>query len=264
MPLRPRVLITRPGERALPLLEAIAARGAQPDRLDVMRQEPLEETQAMRNAWLDFDQFDKVVVVSPFAAECLAEALDRYWPQLPIGPQYYAVGRATADTLHSQLGVRVRVPPATGEDTSEALLAMASLRHLEGSKVLLVAGEGGRELLADTLVARGARLTRLALYRRVLIPLAGPSLERLASGDYAALVVSSGEILEHLAGWCTSTALHQPLIVSSQRLVTLAKEWGFADIHVARGATPAALADAVAETCRLARADADHDDLEKG
>lgn len=230
-----------------------------------MTLEPLPETPAMRAAWLDFDHFHKVVVVSPFAAECLHDALDRYWPQLPVGIDYYAVGGATAETLHARLGVRVHVPPPrAGEDTSEALLTLGSLRELDGQRVLLVAGEGGRALLAETLTERGARVTRLAAYRRRLETPSPDMQSRLADGDFRALVVSSGELLEHLARWSTETTLNQPLIVSSRRLATLAYDLGFRTLVVAPGATPAALAEAVAEACASADADVDHDDLEKG
>ncbi|MDI5987182.1 uroporphyrinogen-III synthase [Halomonas sp. M4R5S39] len=259
------VLISRPGARGEVLAEAIAARGLPVMRLEVMCLEPLSETPAMRTAWLDIDHFHKVVVVSPFAAECLAEALDRYWPQLPVGLACYAVGAATAATLHQRLGVRVRVPPAdAGEDTSEALLRLASLQRLDDQRVLLVAGEGGRPVLADTLASRGARVSRLAVYRRLPLDPAPAGRARLTRGDYRALVVSSGEILEHLARWCGDAALNQPLIVSSARLATLAGTLGFRAPVVAPGATPAALAAAVAEACDPEDADVDQDDLEKG
>ena len=263
MDMQPPVVITRPGERGAVLAAAIEARGLPVARLEAMRVEALPETPEQRAAWLDFDHFRRVVVVSPFAAECLAEALDRYWPQLPLGIDYYAVGAATAEALHRRLGVRVHLPPAAaGEDTSEALLTLGSLRTLDDEKVLLVAGEGGRPLLAETLAGRGARVTRLALYRRRLLPPTPALAERLAAGDFRALVVSSGEILEYLARWCSGAALNQPLIVSSRRLATLAGQLGFVDCHVADGATAAALAVAVARVCDLGSAD--HDDLEKG
>lgn len=256
------VLITRPGERGLSLARAIAALGAEVESLEVMRQERLEETSRERAAWLDFDHFHKAVVVSPYAANCLIEAVERYWPQLPVGVEFYAVGGATAQALHRAWGVRVRIPPRGLENTSEALLTLGSLQRLDEQKVLLVAGEGGRLLLGNTLAQRGARVTRLALYRRVLMEPRDAPGERLMTGNYAALVISSGEILEHLAGWCKKAALNQPLIVSSRRLATLAEQLGFVDCHVAEGATPAALAHAVARVCNLGGAD--HDDLEKG
>ncbi|MEQ6917975.1 uroporphyrinogen-III synthase [Halomonas aquatica] len=259
------VLISRPGERAGPLAAAIEARGLPVERLEVMHLEPLPETSAVRTAWLDIDHFDKVVVVSPFAAECLAAALDRYWPQLPVGIDYYALGASTAALLHRRLGVRVHVPsPVAGEDTSEALLRLASLKTLEEQRVLLVAGEGGRALLADTLAARGARVNRLTVYQRRLLDPSPPMQARLAEGNFRALVVSSGEILEHLARWCSDAALNQPLIVSSSRLATLAGRLGFRLPVVASGATPAALAVAVARSSAPEEADVDHDDLEKG
>lgn len=262
MSARPRVLITRPGERAGPLREALEACGAEVETLEAMRLEALAETPAMRRAWLDFDLYHGVVAVSPFAAECLAEGLDRYWPQLPLGPRFYAVGAGTARVLNERLGVRVHLPPAGHGDTSEALLRLASLRRLDDRRVLLIAGEGGRTLLADSLRRRGARLTHLALYRRRCVTPTGMAADRLGDGNFSALVVTSGELLEHLAGWCSKAALNQPLIVSSQRLATLAQTLGYLRPLVARGATPAALAAAVADVCDLEGAD--HDDLEKG
>ncbi|WP_104202971.1 uroporphyrinogen-III synthase [Billgrantia saliphila] len=265
MAARRPVLICRPGERADALAAAIEAAGFAVAHLQAMALETLPETPAMRSAWLDFDQFHKVVVISPFAAECLHDALDRYWPQLPLGTAWYAVGAATAEVLHRRLGVRVHLPPVrAGEDTSEALLQLASLRDLAGQRVLLAAGEGGRTLLADTFAGRGARVTRLTLYRRRLQPPPTALQAKLAAGDFRALVVSSGELLEHLARWCTGATLNQPIIVSSRRLATLADDLGFRTPVVASGATPSALASAVVAACDQEDADADHDDLEKG
>ncbi|MCG7599472.1 uroporphyrinogen-III synthase [Halomonas sp. McH1-25] len=259
----PRVLITRPGKRAQPLRQALEAMGVEALPVEALRLEALPESPETRQAWLDFDLFQRVVVISPFAAECLAAGIDRYWPQLPQGPSFYAVGAGTAKVLHETLGVRVHLPPAdTVDNSSEALLRLPSLQRLNEQRVLLVAGEGGRTMLADSLAQRGARLTRLALYRRTPVEPDGPGAQYLKQGDFSALVVTSGELLEHLAGWCPAKALNQPLIVSSQRLATLAHTLGYLRLHVAQGATPAALAAAVADACNLDGAD--HDDLEKG
>ncbi len=111
------VLICRPGERGDALTYALGEQGWEVAPLDVMRLEALAEDATQRQIWLDIDQYHKIVVVSPFAAYCLSEALDRYWPQLPIGIDYYSVGRSTASALHDQLGVRVHVPRPSGEKT---------------------------------------------------------------------------------------------------------------------------------------------------
>ncbi|NOG32570.1 uroporphyrinogen-III synthase [Halomonas sp. TBZ9] len=252
------VLILRPGERGKLLAGTLRRRGFSVQRLDTLRLEPLPEEAKLRSLWLDFDQFCKVIVISPFAAHCLEQALDRYWPQLPVGIDYYCVGRGTADILHQQLGVRVRVPEADrNEDTSEALLALPSLQRVEQQKVLIVAGEGGRDLLADTLRARGARVTRASVYQRRYQPPDPSGIARLESGNFQALIVTSGEQLQHLAKWCDQAALNQPLIVSSRRLATLAAELGFRAPTVATGATPAALTAALTRTCNPPGADVD-------
>ncbi len=261
------VLICRPGARGDALASLLRTGGAEVEALDVMALEALPEDSATRSVWLNIDQYDKIVVISPFAAECLSEALDRYWPQLPVGIDYYSVGSATASILFDQLGVRVRIPPAAslkasaeserGENTSEALLTLASLKNVSHQRILLVAGEGGRTLLADTLAERGAMVTRLAVYRRVLSPPSAAMQARLRAGDYRALIVTSGELLEHLAKWCDQAALNQPLIVSSHRLATLAGTLGFSDLKVASGATPAALAATLERSCNPKGADVD-------
>lgn len=241
------VLITRPGARGIALAEALRSAGVSVEALDVMQLQALPEDAAMRQVWLNIDEYHKIVVVSPFAAGCLSEALDRYWPQLPVGIDYYSVGQSTAALLYDQLGVRVHVPPPReGEDTSEALLRLASLQTLSHQRVLIVAGVSGRSLLAETLAERGARVTPLAVYRRHLLAPSPPMQDRLAAGNYRALIVTSGELLEHLAKWCEPAALNQPLIVSSRRLATLAERLGFHTPIVASGATPPALIAALA------------------
>ncbi|WP_447927393.1 uroporphyrinogen-III synthase [Vreelandella sp. EE27] len=252
------VLICRPGERGEVLAEALRAEGAWVEPLEVMTLQALDEDATLRSVWLDLDQYHKIVVISPFAARCLAEAIDCYWPQLPVGIAFYSPGRGTAEVLHDALGARVHVPPASaGEDTSEALLSLPSLQRLTHQRVLLVAGEGGRPLLADTLTARGAALTRLAVYRRVYQPPSAELQRRLASGSFHTLIVTSGELLEYLAKWCQQAALDQPLIVSSHRLATLAGKLGFSDLKVASGASKAALVAALNESCTPRDADVD-------
>ncbi|MHB0774704.1 uroporphyrinogen-III synthase [Halomonas sp. WWR20] len=261
---RPPILVTRPGARAAPLCTALEQAGYAVARLTAMTLDPLPESPLARQTLLDLDQFTHVIVSSPLAAELLTERIENYWPQLPLGPRFYGVGATSAQMLHQQLDVEVLTPPAGSGEASEGLLTLPELQSLHEQWVMLAAGEGGRPLLAETLTARGARLTKLALYRRVLQAPDSAGAARLAAGDFTALVVTSGEILQHLAAWCGQAALNQPLIVSSRRLATLADTLGFACRHVARDATPAALAAAVRQACDPSGADVDQDDLEKG
>ena len=252
------VLILRPGERGDVLAATLHQHGFEVQHLNTLTLAPLPEDAELRSFWLNFDQFHKVVVISPFAAQCLAQALDRYWPQLPVGNEYYCVGRSTAEILHQQLGVKARVHESSHhEDTSEALLALPSLQCVEQRKILIVAGEGGRDVLVETLRKRGARVTRASVYQRRYQPPDPGGIARLQSGNFKALMVTSSEQLQHLSRWCNQAALNQPLIVSSHRLATLASGLGFSAPTVARGATPAALTAALTRTCNPPGADVD-------
>lgn len=259
-----RVLLTRPGGRGEILAQALKEAGYEPALLDVLRFAPLALSDSARAALLDLDLFQGIIVVSPQAATCLAEAIASYWPQLPQGLRFYAIGEATAQTLHVELGVPAVVPPSASGEHSEALLEVASLKAVAGKRLLLARGKSGRELLGEQLRERGASVESISLYRRLYQPPSPPADGWLASGDFAALVVTSGEILQHLVTWCGPEALNQPLIVSSSRLATLAGTLGFGSPHVASGASPAALSAEVRAVVEPRGATFDQGDHEKG
>ncbi len=75
-----------------------------------------------------------------------------------------AVGPATRKAIESS-GHAVSIFPEHGFD-SESLLEAAELQDVAGNTIRIVRGEGGRELLADSLRQRGARVDYLETYRR--------------------------------------------------------------------------------------------------
>lgn len=259
-----RVLLTRPGARGEVLARALGEAGYATASLDVLRFEPVALSDSARTSLLDLDLFQGIIVVSPQAATCLAEAIASYWPQLPLGLRFYAIGRATAQTLYAELGVPAVIPTRANGEDSEGLLEVASLKVVAGKRLLLARGESGRELLEERLRERGAEVEAVSLYRRRYHPPSPPMRTWLENGDFAALVVTSGEILQHLVTWCGPVALNQPLIVSSPRLATLAETLGFGSPHVASGASPAALSAEVRAVLDPRGAIFDQGDHEKG
>lgn len=143
--------------------------------------------------------------VTSGAAGAVASAT-AYWPvSLPVA----VVGPGSAQAL-AEAGIappqhRVIVPPG-GPDArfdSEALLAELDVAALAGRRVLIVRGDGGRELLADTLRAAGAQVDIVSAYtRRAPAPDSAvwAALEaRLASSVPCAWVLTSSEAVRHLA-----------------------------------------------------------------
>ena len=147
---------------------------------------------------------DAIIFVSSHAAEFGVPALSvqRLIANRGAGQHVYAVGRATAARL-AVLGLGNANVPASGED-SEALLAEAFFLEPAGKTVLIVKGEsegGGRQLLAETLSARGATVVQLLCYRRqaCLLDAADGAKLGQAVRTGAAVLVGSVETLTSLS-----------------------------------------------------------------
>ncbi|MDE1168596.1 MAG: uroporphyrinogen-III synthase [Pseudomonas sp.] len=239
-----RLLLTRPAEESAALALQLAAAGVHGSCLPLLAIEPLAEDAAMRTLALQLDRYCAVIVVSKPAARLGVELIARHWPQLPA-LHWFSVGAATAAILE-QYGLRVHVP-AEGDD-SEALLDLAWLNvalQVPNPQVLILRGEGGRELLAERLRERGASVDYLQLYRRRLPEYPPHSLlERIVSERLNGLVVSSGQGFEHLrllAGEAWPQLAGLPLFVPSLRVAELAQAAGARAIVDCRGASAAAL-----------------------
>jgi uroporphyrinogen-III synthase len=140
-----------------------------------------------------------------------------------------AIGKASAHQLE-QCGLPPQLVPSTGF-SSEALLAMPRMQAVAGERVVIFRGEGGRELLGDTLKARGARVDLAEVYRRA-VPEADPRelVQRWKQGEINIVVVTSNESLQNLFAivggvgqqWLCAT----PLVVVSERARRLAHALG--------------------------------------
>lgn len=223
-----RILICRPQPEAQRLAAAFEAAGARVRILPTIARQPLEETPEQREVIQNLDQFHHVISVSPYAARLLLEKLDTWWPQAPLGLQWYAVGQGTAAVLH-QAGLS---PHSPGNGwTSEDLLALPELARVADQKILLARGEDGRELIHDTLSARGARVTLLPLYRRYRPDYDDQTLtDTLRDFAPEAVVALSGETLNNLIalGENTDHNLEQALlVVPVERVAQQARSAGF-------------------------------------
>ena len=247
-----RLLLTRPAEECAALAATLEAQRIHSASLPLLAIEALAETPQQRTTMLELDRYAAVVVVSKPAARLTLKLLRRYWPQQPAGQAWFSVGAATGAIL-ADYGLDVSWP-AVGDD-SEALLALPRLVDaISGPdpKVLILRGEGGRELIADTLRARGAHVDSLQLYRRYLPDYPRDRLIKLVRSERLnAMVVSSGQGLQslrELAGFDWSALRELPLFVPSPRVAEMAAALGAKRIVDCRGAGTAALLAALRDT----------------
>ncbi|MDR2877025.1 MAG: uroporphyrinogen-III synthase [Chromatiales bacterium] len=238
-----RILVTRPAHQAQALCELIRRDGGEALALPVIEIAPPVDAQLAAQRVASVHEFDVAVFVSPNAVRSVHALMgDRPWP---ARTRIAAVGRGSSDALE-QCGLRADIQPA-GEFNSEGLLAEGALRDVQGLRVLIFRGDGGREHLTDTLRARGAKVCHAEVYRRALPEGAAATLARVAAGPALdAIIVTSNQGLQHLYAMAGETwrpwLREQQLVVISTRAAALARELGFQQVaRVAPAASDAGL-----------------------
>lgn len=247
-----RVLVTRPAAQAEALCERLAAAGAEPIRFPVMAICTAEpgpvQLQLERLADYDYALFVSANAVAGFREL----AGDSPWPRQVCT---LAIGRRTAAAMEAA-GIPVDLQ-APSPYTSEALLGLADLQSLPDCSIVIFRGRGGRELIAQTLTARGARVEYADVYERVLPDTdPAPLLARWRSDGVDAVMVTSNAILDNLLQLLgeAGMALLQdtPLIVPGQRAREHARTRGCQRIRVAGDATDEAMMAALMELAAAA------------
>ncbi|NND44107.1 MAG: uroporphyrinogen-III synthase [Xanthomonadales bacterium] len=248
-PARGRVLVTRPaGGSSDALCAAVERAGFEAFRQPLLQVDAMPELSgAQRSLLLDLDLYQHVIFISSNAVRFGMDRIEEYWPQIPVGISWYAIGDATAALLAS-FGIEAVTPGAAM--TSEGLLALPGLLDVLDERVLIVKGEGGRETLRNELAGRGARVDELACYRRSLPEMsAGALAEKLIAWGIDVILVSSGEGLANLQLLLTPTETSKlkpmALVVPSERVARLARGAGFDQVVTAENASDTAMVHAL-------------------
>ncbi|HEY5898247.1 MAG TPA: uroporphyrinogen-III synthase [Burkholderiales bacterium] len=219
------VVVTRPKDLAEPLARLIEARGGRAILFPVIEIEPLPAPAALAR----LAQFDIAVFVSPSAVRVALPAVGA-WPRRVRAA---AIGSGTRRELERG-GVPDVLAPVEGAD-SEALLALPAMHEVAGKRVLIVRGEGGRPLLAESLAARGASVEYAQCYRRAKsgrdpAPLAG----RWKSGEVDAATAYSAQGVDNLlAIFGADLVAATPLFVPHERVASHALQLGIRQAIVA-------------------------------
>lgn len=153
------VLVTRPIAQADELVSAIEAAGGQAIRFPVVEIVAKGANEIATHAAASPEP-DIVIFVSRNAVRFGQSAF------AGSDPLNAAIGPATASALVAA-GLTVDIVASEGFD-SEHLLLHERLQDVTGKTVTIIRGAGGRQLLGDTLKARGADVHYLPVYERRL------------------------------------------------------------------------------------------------
>lgn len=226
------IVVTRPAAQARQLAGLILAAGGNPVLFPVLEILDASDLQPLHALIDRLDEFDMAIFISPSAVN-KAMNLITARRSLPSRLRIAAIGRGSSREL-KHFGVSEVIAPTRKFD-SEALLALPELAAVADKRVVIFRGDGGRELLGDTLVARGAVLEYAECYRRGKPKTdAAPLLKAWARNELHAIVVTSSEGLRNLfdivgklgQAWLRKT----PVFVTHARIASTARELGLAVI----------------------------------
>lgn len=191
-------------------------------------------------------QWDAGLMVSVNAAHYFAQQAKDWAPGIPMPiARWYAVGPTSAAAIAKVVGRPVNCP--WRQHNSESLLEFPELADVKGQRWLIVRGKGGRDLVAETLTARGADVTFLEVYQRLQATISDHEYQ-LWRHHVNGIVVTSAEQLGYFLAavpnadidWLASCYW----IVASDRLKHLIPSALQKNVVVAHSATPFAIAEA--------------------
>jgi uroporphyrinogen-III synthase len=222
---RLNIVVTRPHEQATGLAQRITSLGGNAILFPLLEIEPIPDSTLLNNLVARLPDFDLVVFISPNAVRFGMAAIQSVGA-LPADLRVATVGQGSAQALHDA-GISDVIVPTTGSD-SEALLSMEQLKDVNGWKIVIFRGDGGRDLLGDTLKARGADVEYITCYHR-----SKPSqdIRSLLTYKLDAITLSSSEALVYLWEMFDDAGRKQissvPLFVPHPRIADKAHNQGW-------------------------------------
>jgi uroporphyrinogen-III synthase len=224
-----RILVTRPAGQATRLcglLEAVGHECIQLPAIEILEVSDSYRLEAVTDA---LEEYDLAIFVSVNAVKIGVEFIlnRRDWPE---NTRIATVGASSAEAL-LQYGLSVDLLPEH-QFNSEALLALDELQDMSAQRVAIFRGNGGREVLRETLLERGADVDYVEVYQRKCPDVDTRHMQALLQPGYLdCITITSNEALQNLVAMAGSEGqpllLKIPLVVMGARQATLARQLGF-------------------------------------
>jgi uroporphyrinogen-III synthase len=237
-----RFLVTRPEGQATALVHGIQALGGNVQHIPLLAIKPVDDLSGLKKMANELTGYRACIFISANAVKAawpiLSAANPAGWPTTVAAA---AVGPGTAAVLRAY-GVAQVVQPERQYD-SEGLLSEPFFAEMSchGQAFALIRGEGGRDFLAQSLRARGARVDDVAVYRRQPHP---EALQRLqtwldAGSETGMLLISSSESLQGIVSTASADLVASlqtlPVLAPHPRIAESARQMGFLHVTVCDG-----------------------------
>lgn len=238
------VLVTRPQHQAAQMAQQIEAEGGKVLLFPSIEILSLRDNPHVQQTFAQINDYDMLIFTSANAV-IQAQHIMQSMAISPasIEPKIAVIGKATA-AVAQQAGFRVSIQPERDFD-SESLLAQPQMKQVSNQRIVLVRGQDGLELLAQTLRERGAVVDYAEVYCRA-VPMTDSGLQRDELSQHwqgygiTDIIVTSNESLQNLYDMLEMPARQAMrkvhLVVPSKRCATLASSLGFERVTQAESA----------------------------
>lgn len=225
------VLITRPDHQSGELAALVEKAGGVPVLLPTIDIRPSGHDEEKLAELKKIGAIDLAIFVSSNAVNYGQSLLEELAARKVM---LAGVGPATARSM-KHLGYPPDLVPAQGFN-SESLLAEPDLRDMSGRSVVIVRGEGGRELLGQSLRQRDGQVTYIETYRRVRPAPATGEISNIEScwdsGGVSAITIYSVAALENLMAMLSDDGQRllrdSQVVTISDRIAKKARQLGIA------------------------------------
>ncbi len=235
------LLVTRPQPQADEWVSQLALAGVAAQALPLLAILPPPNPHAVAQAWQKLETYDGLMFVSPAAVQAWMRVAQRDWPAKVWAA---APGPGTARTLRAAGVAEVLAPDAEAEQfDSDALWSALQHRAWAGSRILIVHGGAGREVLAQRWRAAGAQVDAVQAYQRGTVTLNAPQQAVMrnvaaapsqhtwlfSSGDAVRALPALMQALVPSVDWsshralCTHPAIAEPARALGMAQITIVK-----------------------------------------
>ena len=234
----PHILVTRPKAPGERLIKQLHSNGFQAISQPLLHYQPLATSDQFSKLFNSLSADIIIFVSVPAAEQAHATFSATNWPKC----QYIAVGQATCTALNKLDITQVAVPEL---QTSEGLLALPEVADVANKHIIIVRGDGGRELIAEKLRERGGQVSYIESYQRCWLSLDTSIVDEWHKQGVNTILATSNEILKTILQLIDNKDNYWKnkcrWIVASDRIAQQAKACGLKQVICSHGASDSAI-----------------------
>lgn len=234
------IVVTRPRGQAEKLAQCIEMAGGHATLFPLLEISPVLDLAPLYSLAKRLHEFNLAIFISPNAVlygmqailntDEKKEEIDiRRQVKFPASLKIATVGQGSVRALRGY-GLENILAPHNRFD-SEALLALPELQHVAGQNVVIFRGNGGRELLGDTLKSRGARVEYVTCYQRNKPT---QNATQLIATHPDAITITSSEAMGYLNDMVNNIEKQEltmvPIFVPHIRIAEVANQLGWCNV----------------------------------